>query len=131
MYKAIVTQKKILKRHIHRGDGKLSKTRYNLHNSSLRLPHKSSTTTLTEHLWKLKDASISYMIERTFLDKTKLCTSALKNVTSASRKNLLYYIFYITCLLIYLFLCVFFLLLSLILSCQLNISYFFSFFSRI
>ena len=36
------------------------KTRYNLHNSSFRLPHKRSTTTLNEHLWTLKEAGVNY-----------------------------------------------------------------------
>ena len=53
------------------------KTGYNLHNSSFRLPHKRSTTTLSEHLWKLKDASIGYTIEWTILDK-KPCSPASK-----------------------------------------------------
>ena len=39
------------------------KTRYNHHNSSFRLPHKRSTTTLSEHLRKLKDAGVSYKTE--------------------------------------------------------------------
>ena len=62
--------------YIHRDDGKPFKTRYNIHNSSFRLPHKRSTTTLSEHLWTLKDAGVIYMTEWTILDKAKPCSPA-------------------------------------------------------
>ena len=41
------------------------KKRYNLHKSSLRLPHKRSATTLSENVWKLEDASIGDTTEWT------------------------------------------------------------------
>ena len=51
------------------------KTKYNLHNSSFRLPHKRSTTPppppLSEHLWTLKDAGVIHKTEWTILDKAK------------------------------------------------------------
>ena len=56
-------------------------------NSSFRLPHKRSTITLSERLWKLKGASVGHTIEWTILDKTML--PGLKNVTFAFRKNIL------------------------------------------
>ena len=59
VYKAIVTQTETIKQDIYIGTTENPfKTRYNLHNSSLRLPHKRSTTTLSEHLWTLKDAGV-------------------------------------------------------------------------
>ena len=54
------------------------KTRYNLHNSSFRLPHKRSTTTLSEHLWTLKDAGVIHETEWTILDKAKPCSPAAR-----------------------------------------------------
>ena len=64
MYKAIVTQTESMKQdiYIEMTENPL-KTRYNLHNSSFRLPHKRSTTTLSEHLWTLKEAGVIYKTE--------------------------------------------------------------------
>ena len=42
------------------------------------LSHKRSTIILSEHVWKLKDASIGYTIEWTILNKIKPCSPALK-----------------------------------------------------
>ena len=39
------------------------KTRCNQHTSSFRLPHKKSTTTLSEHVWNLKNNNIEHCIE--------------------------------------------------------------------
>ena len=61
MYKAIVTRTESMKQDIYIGMTENPfKTRYNLHNSSFRLPHKRSTTILSEHLWTLKDAGVIY-----------------------------------------------------------------------
>ena len=54
------------------------KTRYNLHKSSFRLPHKRSTTTLSEHLWTLKDTGVIYKTEWTLPDKAKPCSPAAR-----------------------------------------------------
>ena len=60
MYKAIVTQTESMRQDIYIGMTENPfKTRYNLHNSSFRLPHKRSTTTLSEHLWTLIVQSLS------------------------------------------------------------------------
>ena len=56
----------------------LFKTRYNLHNSSFRLPHKRPTTTFSEHLWTLKEAGVIYKTEWTILDKAKRCSPAAR-----------------------------------------------------
>ena len=79
MYKAIVTQTESMKHDKYIGMTENHfKTIYNLHNSSFRLLHRKSTTTLSEHLWKLKDAGVSYKTEWTVLDKAKPCSSAAK-----------------------------------------------------
>ena len=64
VYKAIVTQTEsmTLDKYIRMTENPF-KTRYNLHNSSFRLPHKRSTTTLSEHVWTLKDAGVSCITE--------------------------------------------------------------------
>ena len=79
VYKAIVTQTETMKQDIYIGMTENPfKTRYNLHNSSFRLPHKRSTTTLSEHLWTLKDAGVIHKTEWTILDKAKPCSPAAR-----------------------------------------------------
>ena len=79
VYKAIVTQTETMKQDIYIGmKENLFKTRYNLHNSSFRLPHKRPTTTFSEHLWTLKEAGVIYKTEWTILDKAKRCSPAAR-----------------------------------------------------
>ena len=79
VYKAIVTQTESMKQDIYIGMAENPfKTRYNLHSSSFRLPHKRSTTTLSEHLWTLKDAGVIYKTDWTILDKAKPCSPAAR-----------------------------------------------------
>ena len=79
VYKAIVTQTESMKQDTYIGMPENHfKTRYNLHSSSVRLPNKRSTTILSEHLWTLKDAGVSYKTEWTTLDKAKSCSPAAK-----------------------------------------------------
>ena len=79
VYKAIVSQTESMKQDIFIGMTENPfQTRYNLHNSSFRLPHKRSTTTLSEHLWTLKDAGVIYKTEWTILDKAKRCSPAAR-----------------------------------------------------
>ena len=75
-YKAIITMRIKESGHIHRE--KHNKMRNNLNNSSFRLPHKRSTTTLSEHLWNLKDVAVSYKTEWTILDTARPCSPASK-----------------------------------------------------
>ena len=94
VYKAIVTQTETMKQDIYIGMTENPfKTRYNLHNSSFRLPHKRSTTTLSEHLWKLKDAGVIHKTEWTILDKAKPCPPATRKIMRPlpHRKNITYY----------------------------------------
>ena len=79
VYKAIVTETESMRQNKNkRMTENPFKTRYNHHNSSFRLPHKRSTTTLSEYLWKLKDADVSYKTEWTVLDKARPCSPAAK-----------------------------------------------------
>ena len=79
LYKAIVTQTESMKQDIYIGMTENSfKSRYNLQNSSFRLPYKRSTTTRSEHLWTLKDAGVIYKTEWTNLDKAKPCSPAAR-----------------------------------------------------
>ena len=39
------------------------KTRYNQHTSSFRLSHKRSSTTLSEHVWKLKEKNSDFTVQ--------------------------------------------------------------------
>ena len=77
VYKAIAIQTESMRQDIYIGMTENPfKTRYNLHNSSFRLPHKRSTTTLSEHLWTLKDAGVIHKTEWAILDKAKPCSPA-------------------------------------------------------
>ena len=38
------------------------KTKFNLHKSSFKLEHKRTSTTLSEHVWKLKNKNINFNI---------------------------------------------------------------------
>ena len=77
--RAIVTQTETMKQDIYIGMTEDPfKTRYNLNNSSFMLPHKRSTTTLSEHLWTLKDVGVIHKIEWTILDKAKPCSPAAR-----------------------------------------------------
>ena len=72
MFESIVTPTESMEQDIYIGmTEKPLETRYNLHNSSFTLPHKRSTTTLSEHLWAPKDAGPSWM-------KAKPCSPAAR-----------------------------------------------------
>ena len=61
LQKGIVYQATVVQKHTNQKDTYIGwtenefKTRYNQHTSSFRRPHKKSTTTLSEHVWKLKN----------------------------------------------------------------------------
>ena len=86
MYKDIVTHTESMKQDIYIGVTEIPfKTRYNLHNSSFRLPHKRSTTTLSEDLCTLKDAGVIYKTDWTILDKAKSCYPAARKCDLCSK----------------------------------------------
>ena len=47
------------------------KTRFNLHKSSFKLEHKRTSTTLSEHVWKLKNKNINFNIAWAIVKKVK------------------------------------------------------------
>ena len=60
LQQGVVYQATVVQKHTNQKDTYIGitenefKTRYNQHTSSFRLPHKKSTTTLSEHVWNLK-----------------------------------------------------------------------------
>ena len=58
------------------------KTRYIAHNSSFKNKEKRNATTLSEHIWKLKDANVQYSM------KWKLISKARAYATSSKTCNL-------------------------------------------
>ena len=68
------------------------KTRYNQHISSFKLEHRLSTTTLSEHIWKLKKSKIDHTIKREILDKALSYSASTGrcNLCIAERINILY-----------------------------------------
>ena len=47
------------------------KTRFNLHKSSFKLEHKRTTTTLSDHIWKLKKKNTDYNIKWEIIKNVK------------------------------------------------------------
>ena len=47
------------------------KTRFNLHKSSFKLEHKRTSTTPSDHVWKLKNKNISFNIKWEVVKKVK------------------------------------------------------------
>ena len=86
VYQATVTQTNTMREDIYIGITENEfKTRYNQHTSSFRLSHKSSTTSLSEHIWKLKENNTDHTVTWKILEKAQpytpitgkcnLCTS--------------------------------------------------------
>ena len=68
------------------------KTRFNLHKSSFKLEHKRTSTTLSEHVWKLKNKNINFNINRrsskkgkAFAPNDKVCKLCLQEKLSILR----------------------------------------------
>ena len=72
VYQATVTQTNTMREDIYIGitENEL-KTRYNQHTSSFRLSHKSSTTSLSEHIWKLKENNTDHTVTWKILEKAQ------------------------------------------------------------
>ena len=58
-------------RHLHRNNREQFKSRYNQHTSSFRLSHKSSATSLSEHIWKLKENNTDHTVTWKILEKAQ------------------------------------------------------------
>ncbi|GFS04173.1 hypothetical protein ElyMa_006489000 [Elysia marginata] len=72
VYKATVTETKTNKQETYVGlTENTFKTRFNQHKSSFKLEHKKASTSLSEHIWALKDKDIDYKIEWQILKKTR------------------------------------------------------------
>ena len=54
------------------------KTRYNQHSPSFRLPHKKSFTTLSEHVWTLKNNNIEHCISLEIIENSHLYSTTSK-----------------------------------------------------
>ena len=83
IYQAIIMQRNTEKQDTYiRVTKNEFKTCYNQHTSSFKLEHRSSATTLSEHIWTLKKNKIDYIINWEILDK------ALPYSASSGRCNL-------------------------------------------
>ena len=70
VYQATVTQTNTMREDIYIGIIENEfKTRYNQHTSSFRLSHKSSSTSLSEHIWKLKENNTDHTVTWKILEK--------------------------------------------------------------
>ena len=58
-------------RHLHRNNRERVQTRYNQHTSSFRLSDKSSATSLSEHIWKLKENNTDHTVTWKILEKAQ------------------------------------------------------------
>ena len=68
------------------------KTRFNLHKSSFKLEHKRTSTTLSDHVWKLKKNNINFNISwqvvkrvKPFAPNNKVCGLCLQEKLSILR----------------------------------------------
>ena len=68
------------------------KTRFNLHKSSFKLEHKRTSTTLSDHVWKLKKKNINFNISwqvvkrvKPFAPSNKVCGLCLQEKLSILR----------------------------------------------
>ena len=68
------------------------KTRYNQHTSSFRLSHKSSATSLSEHIWKLKESNTDPTVTWKILEKAQLYspTSGKCNLCTTEKAYIAY-----------------------------------------
>ena len=70
--RATVTQTNTMREDIYIGIAENEfKTRYNQHTSSFRLSHKSSATTLSEHIWKLNENNTDHTVKWKILEKAQ------------------------------------------------------------
>ena len=68
------------------------KTRFNLHKSSFKLEHKRTSTTLSDHVWKLKKKNINFNVSwqvvkrvKPFAPSNKVCGLCLQEKLSILR----------------------------------------------
>ena len=72
VYQATATQTSTMREEIYIGITENEfKTRYNQHTSSFRSSHKSSATSLSEHIWKLKESNTDHTVTWKILEKAQ------------------------------------------------------------
>ena len=72
VYQTTVTQTNTMREDIYIGITENEfKTRYNQHTSSFGLSHKSSATSLSEHIWKLKESNTDHTVTWMILKKAQ------------------------------------------------------------
>ena len=92
-YKATVTETTLNNRETYIGLTENEfKTRFNLHKSSFKLEHKRTSTTLSDHVWKLKKKNINCNIKwqvvkrvKPFAPSNKVCGLCLQEKLSILR----------------------------------------------
>ena len=72
VYKATVTETTLNNQETYIGLTENEfKTRFNLHKLSFKLEHKRTSTTLSEHVWKLQNKNINFNIQWQIIKKVK------------------------------------------------------------
>ena len=88
VYQATVTQTNTMREDIYIGTTENEfKTRYNQHTSSFRLSHKSSSTSQSEHIWKLKESNTEQTVTWKILQKAQPYSPTTVNAICAQRKR--------------------------------------------
>ena len=88
VFQATVTQTNTMREDIYIGITENEfKTRYNQHTSSFRLSHKSSATSLSEHIWKLKESNTDHTVTWKILEKAQPYRQQPVNATCAQRRR--------------------------------------------
>ena len=93
IYKATVTETTLNNQETYIGLTENEfKTRFNLHKSSFKLEHKRTSTTLSDHIWKLKKKNINFNITgqvvkrvKPFAPGNKVCGLCLQEKLSILR----------------------------------------------
>ena len=90
VYKATVNNNDKIKTYIGITNGTF-KERYTQHKSSFNNENKSKSTTLSSHIWKLKEQKSNYSIKWEILDSAPSYTPQVVNVSFALKKSKLFY----------------------------------------
>ena len=93
VYQATVTQANTIREDIYIWITENEfKTRYYQHTSSFRLSHKSSATSLSEHIWKLKESNADQTLTRKILERAQpyLPTTGKCNLCTTEKAYIAY-----------------------------------------
>ena len=97
LQKGVVYQATVVQKHTNQKDTYIGitenefKTRYNQHTSSLRLPHKKSTKTLSEHVWKLKNNNIEHCISWEIIENSHPYNTASKGCNLCTAEKIFHF----------------------------------------